>query len=68
MRIVDRVQLNLLTNPYAGTNRAIHESFERWIDHAKIACYSCGSTNIGGTIEPIGWLCESCIKRHQEGA
>lgn len=65
MTVIDRVQVNLLTNPFAGTNRGIHEPIETWVRRAEIACYACGGRNIGGVVEPIGWLCQSCIQRHR---
>lgn len=64
--VADRVQINVLTNPFSGTNRAAHEPLEAWVRHAEIACYSCGSRNIGGVVVSLGWLCQSCISQHQK--
>lgn len=66
MTVVDRVQANLLANPYAGTNRRINETLDTWVRRAQIACYSCGSTNIGGLVAGIGWLCDGCVKKRVE--
>jgi hypothetical protein len=66
MTVVDRVQYNLLVNPYAGTNRRRCEPIEEWVRRAEIACYACGSRAIGGITESLGWLCLSCLKQHQE--
>lgn len=68
MTVVDRVQYNVLANPYAGTNRRSHEPLDAWVRRAQIACYSCGSTVIGGEAKGLGWLCSSCLERHREEA
>jgi hypothetical protein len=65
MTVAERVAHNILANPYVGTNRRAHEPIDRWMRRAQIACYSCGGTNIGGIVEPLGWLCPMCIERHQ---
>ena len=66
MTVVDQVQYDVLANPFAGTNRGLHEPLDVWFRRAQIACYSCGSTSIGGIVEPLGWLCQSCIDRHRK--
>lgn len=66
MTVVDRVQYNVLMNPYAGTNRGPAEPIDSWMPRAQIACYSCGACAIGGQMDSGYWLCPQCLRRYKE--